>query len=189
MSAAHCFSADKDGPVTKVVVAVGTNVRAGQVSQMRTAVRWVNHPSYRPAVGGQFGISDHGASDIAVVVIDRPFEGVSPIEIDRDPNLGFGESVRIVGFGQTSGAANDGYVKRTGTGMIIQSEANYVRLAGPSTQCFGDSGGPSLRNRGGVERVIGLSSHVSYGGQCFDNWNTRVGVNLDFVDAQMAANR
>ncbi len=148
------------------------------------AVGWAMSPNYVPTQG----IGNHGASDIAIVVLEYA-PGWPTRELYRAPVdwIGdFNRPVRVVGYGAEDASGQGAGVRRTGNGMIMTAEGGFVNLRGDSTQCYGDSGGPSFIDDQGVEKVLGVSSHLSIGGFCGDNWNALTSANLDFLDAHIA---
>jgi hypothetical protein len=183
LTAAHCLNRSAGGgAVNAVYVTTAPSIQSGPY---KLASAWASHPGY---VSAQVGY--RGAHDVAMVVLS---EGLNvPLRQVYRRALSFADfnrSVRVVGYGKTSAAANDGGPRREGRGSIGQVNGGYVNLTGFSTQCFGDSGGPSLINEGGVEKVLGVSSHVSVPGACFDNWNALASDNLAFIDSYVNAYR
>lgn len=98
--------------------------------------------------------------DLAMVEIDEGRLGpaIAPIRtLGRDQILSaaeIGEDVTLVGFGA-------GGERRSGLSTLIEIEADRLTVGSDATQaraCFGDSGGPLLVTRGGVEYLAGVLS-------------------------------
>jgi secreted trypsin-like serine protease len=179
LTAAHCLPDGTSG----LLVTNATNPSAG--ASYVAAGGWMKSPDYVRAAGpGQ-----HGASDIAIIVLNNA-PGWPVRQIYRAPLGGFGDfnrMVRVVGYGAVSGNGVGAGVRRTGFGNVASIANGFVNLRGQSTQCYGDSGGPSFVNDQGVEKVLGVSSHLSFPGQCSDNWNALTSANLTFLDSYIAA--
>jgi len=135
------------------------------------------HPKWDPATGN---------SDIAVVYLDRAFEGVKPLALafaDLDRHF-VGLPLEIVGFGAAGldqdGFPVDAYVKRKGytyyqgapkikplppnphpgiTNPKIRAQLMQLEGSKPlSNGCFGDSGGPSMFKFFGKHYIVGVTS-------------------------------
>jgi secreted trypsin-like serine protease len=179
LTAAHCLKNGVSG------ILVNNETYPTLNSNFVSAGGWAMSPNYAPAQNA----FNHGSSDIAIVVLNSA-PGWPARELYRAPVAGFSDfnrSVRVVGYGATSGNGVGGGVRRTGSGNISSTTNGFVNLRGQSTQCYGDSGGPSFVNDQGVEKVLGVSSHLSFGGQCSDNWNALTSANLEFLDSYIAA--
>lgn len=85
-------------------------------------------------------------NDIALLILEAPAPlTVAPIAIAQSvPDLA-GRDVTLVGFGATSGTADDVGTRRSGTARVMaQSDAELRMSPNPSMSCHGDSGGPVL---------------------------------------------
>ncbi len=179
LTAAHCL---KNG-VSGILVTNATTLTLS--GAYLSAAGWAMAPNYVP----QTGYGNHGASDVAIVVLPSA-PGWPAKQLYRASVGGFGDfnrPVRVVGYGAVDGSGQGGSVRRTGNGAISSTDSGFVNLRGNSTQCYGDSGGPSYINDQGVEKVLGVSSHLSIGGFCGDNWNALTSANLAFLDSYIAA--
>lgn len=130
--------------------------------------------------------------DIAVVVLRAPLN-VAPLPYARAPlaNNDRGATLRLVGYGVTSGrdvqglsAGTKRQVKTTLTAfdnLLVQlGDANH-------NTCEGDSGGPALLSRGGVETIIGVTSYGDQG--CvMGGFDTRVDTYSAWIDGYVMAN-
>jgi secreted trypsin-like serine protease len=180
LTAAHCLqnNAARGTPVDAVVMKKGTQLAVEKSYVL--AEKWQASPDYV-----QFDGAQNGRSDIAVVIL-KSSPGLPALSLYRKPVsfADFNRPVRVVGYGVTAGSAADSGIKRTGAGIITYAFGDgFVRLAGESTQCYGDSGGPSLiKDTDGVEKVLGVSSHLSIAGVCNDNWNALTGPIAAFLD-------
>src|SRR5262249_48009073 len=96
-----------------------------------------------------------------------------------------GKPVRIVGYGidkpQTDPTAKHG-LKKDFTTQIDRVTPGLVWIpAGKSGPCHGDSGGPMLLKKNGVETVVGVA-HVTLKESCRDGANyERLDVYADFI--------
>lgn len=119
--------------------------------------------------GFKFGV----ASDIAVLTLSVPEQGIPPMGLNTAGAPGIGTPGSIVGFGMTSGTSDDYGIKRVGN--IITANCADVNIPQPanicweysgaeggadSNICFGDSGGPLFIDQGVRRAVAGVSSGV-----------------------------
>ncbi|MCA9668643.1 MAG: trypsin-like serine protease [Myxococcales bacterium] len=144
ITAAHCIDS---GPM---------RFEAGGASY--AVVNKLVHPSYQPA-GGFLLVP---IADVALVTLDKQ-PPITPISLHSGAPIK-GKLVTLVGFGRTSELANDGGVKRAATRAISAVHSKDFSFKGVSGAapniCFGDSGGPTLENVGGVEMQIGIHSFL-----------------------------
>jgi hypothetical protein len=146
ITAAHCVArarpgslevfhgADVTGPGSFVVV-----------SDLRT------HPSYDSATG---------ELDVALLFLAEP-SPVAPYSLPTATvaDLQAGASLRAVGFGVTSRAAQDEGLKREGTlALGAVREGSFDASPGPSLTCDFDSGGPVFATIGSGEQLVGITS-------------------------------
>ena len=138
------------------------------------------HPNYSSSV--------LNAYDLAVLVLSQPVSGITPHALAKGtPKVG--ETVTIVGFGITSTGWKNSGTKRVTTNTISSVKSQYIRFSGASggkgNVCSGDSGGPSFRNQGGNEVLVGVHSTASqpcgYAGN-----DMRVDVFHDWIVTQAA---
>ena len=100
-------------------------------------------------------------ADVAVLRLDREVSGVTPIPIAMtSPTKG--ETIVIVGYGKTGEKGQPFGTKRKASNQIDKVTSTTYSMYGSSGSegnvCNGDSGGPSLATRKGVETVIGVHS-------------------------------
>jgi V8-like Glu-specific endopeptidase len=126
--------------------------------------------------------NDGDSYDIGLVRLaeDAP---ITPIGFNSQTmDDGFiGQNPLFVGFGVTSGQAEDAGIKRSVNVPITSFEADGFRYTQPSTgTCFGDSGGPAFLEVGGSLKVIGVTS---WGDQdCAEfGVNTRTDLYSEFI--------
>lgn len=133
-------------------------------------VEAIGHPAF----------DDTEAHDLALVLLGEA-SPAPPMTASASPPAA---QLRLVGFGDTAGGANDGTRKREGTTVVTSSTALSITLgADPSLPCSGDSGGPALA---GTEVVAVISRGdpdcASYGKA------TRVDAHLaDFIASYIVA--
>ena len=96
--------------------------------------------------------------DIAVVVLDSPVPGVSPVQLPTAGSVGAlrqGTPVTAVGYGASTLDVNRGLrytytdVRNTAVGKLNTVNRSYLQISENSAQgygggCFGDSGGPNF---------------------------------------------
>lgn len=111
--------------------------------------------------------------DIALLVLDRPLENVTPMPVRLSRPVGIQETIRSVGYGRNDSGSSGTRLRKTGV---------VVRAVGPGLSpsetalgdnefevgmsiCHGDSGGPAISQSTGA--VIGV---VSRGGECGEDF-------------------
>jgi hypothetical protein len=129
------------------------------------------HPAFEP---------DTYANDLALLALAEraPTEPVPLLAAPADAAL-MGATVRVVGYGTTSGTAIDSGEKRQGTAAVSEVGATTITLRpAPSQPCSGDSGGPQFLAVGGAESLAAVTSHGD--STCADHaTGTRVDAYLD----------
>ncbi|MBN2526321.1 MAG: S1 family peptidase [Deltaproteobacteria bacterium] len=97
-------------------------------------------------------------NDIGILIIEK-FTDAEPVFIDfsmAGSNLKKGDSVTLIGWGQTNDLAEQS-VRRFGTGKIEElNEFGITISPDPSVACFGDSGGAVFVDSGGKEYLYGI---------------------------------
>lgn len=123
-------------------------------------------------------------SDIALIVLDRPIDGVETLDV-RDTGIAEGDHVRAIGFGRLEDGGKAGVkLVRDHVKVLQTSEREF--LVGEAT-CQGDSGGPALDEDTG--EIVGV---VSRGGPNCDgkgahNVYTRTDAFRALIDEAMAS--
>ena len=149
LTAAHCVT-EKDPPYAKLSP---VNFYIGKIytGTKYTAVANFVHPSY---AGGN-------KADVAVLRLDREVTGVTPIPIAMT-SPAKGETIIIVGYGKTGESGAPFGTKRKASNTISSLSSTtysmYGASGGTGNVCNGDSGGPSLATRKGIETVVGVHS-------------------------------
>ena len=174
LTAAHCV--DMAGADPNVTAFFGDDVR-GEGTKIGIGAK-VQHIEWNGSVG---------KNDIAMILLNFPQDPFLPVELNDVAPLSeeIGTAYRHVGFGvydRDTGAA-DGK-KREGTTSITGVDDPDVVLSGDDelSVCFGDSGGPGLISKGGVEYVAGIHSYTTSEDCLPPNGDTRVDVYAeDFV--------
>lgn len=149
LTAAHCLL---HSGTYSVITEEGT---------FRTSVRFSNGP-------GQ--VDD--PNDIGLLVFSAPILSDSNQVFSMADAVHEGDAVTLVGFGCSSIETRMGAgVKRMGTNVIHEKNADYLELLTPKSRssrgiigdsaiagtCYGDSGGPLLVRSGGVYQVAGVT--------------------------------
>jgi hypothetical protein len=150
----------------------------GDASRHHHCARRRTHPGYDP---------NTGANDIAIVLLQRPLAGVTPLPYSRVPLEGNdGKQARIIGYGTTKdGDSSTAGKKNQATVKLSQINAHdFVAATLPVTQCHGDSGGPTLLPINGKETIIGIGwQTVRNDGLCSEGVrDTRIDKFLSFID-------
>jgi V8-like Glu-specific endopeptidase len=103
------------------------------------------------------GYDGKAAHDVAIVVLDRPFDvRPLPVRMRPLPTSAVGSSVRIVGYGQRTRQGLAG-TRRMATTVLRKIEGDLLLVGRTGQQaCEGDSGGPALLRIDGVETIVGL---------------------------------
>jgi secreted trypsin-like serine protease len=127
----------------------------------------------------------YGGHDIALIILEEELD-IEPLPIQRSrlPRSAQGSLVRQIGYGVNDRETQSGAGIKREVRTRLHSIAGNLLFFGDSehTQCHGDSGGPTLRRSGGVERIIGVSSFGSDDGNCYGSFDTRVDAELEFID-------
>ncbi len=149
LTAAHCVSS-KDKPY-KLYSPIHFYIGKLYYGTKYTAVSATMHPNY---AGGN-------KSDLAVLILNKDVTGVTPIPVAKTPPHK-GETIMMIGYGKTGENGLGFGTKRKATNTIKSTTSTTYSMYGSSGSvgniCNGDSGGPSLAIRGGLERVIGVHS-------------------------------
>lgn len=160
MTAAHCVDPVMFGAQTvRITANESLNVDVTRL-----------HPRWNPATL---------ANDLALLQLPSPSaERVLPWSSKPIASADF--DVRAIGFGRTE----DGSMgERRSAKMPVQEVLATTLRIGDLAEvgiCFGDSGGPSLRNENGVERIVGIHS-TSRSAACNDGFDSRVDVAAPFI--------
>jgi hypothetical protein len=150
LTAAHCL-----------LSAGSYTVRTSTGNHM-TSVRYLNGPG---------DVND--TRDIGLLVFSAPITDDPSDILSIGNQVAEGDGVRIVGFGCNSIESRTGTgIKREGSNVISEKNSEYLVLLTPKTNagargiigdatqsgtCFGDSGGPMLKNIGGSWRIVGVT--------------------------------
>jgi hypothetical protein len=112
---------------------------------------------------------------------------VAPVPLAAvGPSLG--ASVKMVGWGETAGDAGDYGTKRTGTALVVATDALTFQVGpGPSLPCTGDSGGPALLSLNGAESIVGITSHGDPACVVSASYTRADAVTADFIEPTFAA--
>ncbi|MFT5354058.1 MAG: V8-like Glu-specific endopeptidase [Polyangiales bacterium] len=187
LTAKHCIYSEPSGggrvweevPAHDLIVIEGTDLTtSGGVVSRRFVREW-------RSTSGAYSDRDLGTGrDIAVLIVDEPFTGITPRGVGRTIP-GNGSNATIVGFGRTNpnpGVESSG-TKYIGNTRIAGSDGQRIQTIGDSWTCQGDSGGPLLVGN----NVVGVTS---YGvGGCGSNSThifVAVAAHLELIDDALA---
>jgi V8-like Glu-specific endopeptidase len=109
--------------------------------------------------------------DCAVLVLEDPITDITPKTYRKAPlpASAVGTTARIVGYGNTNGAAGTGSGTKRELATRIKEVRDGVLTIGSrgAVSCQGDSGGPAFLSEGGEEVIAGISSYGDVG--CVEN--------------------
>ncbi|RHY13638.1 hypothetical protein DYB25_008488 [Aphanomyces astaci] len=188
LTAAHCVANGKPG-----FVAVGTHYIGGTSDGEQISVESsTSHPSYQEAYYG---------FDVAVLKLSRASK-FAPLPLAKD-EVAAQTSVKLFGWGQTSGPSGSNSVVLKENTFVVRSNAecqtrlratnNYRWWPATATHlcaggdvgqasCFGDSGGPLVKSTSSGLALVGV---VSFGEPCakgFPDVYGRVAAFRAFID-------
>ena len=146
LTAAHCVAGPSADGTLEVLF--GRDVADPAAIFGRVAGVQV-HPDYR---------ADGDPADLALLLL-ADSAPVPPVVLNAAALDGssVGQSVRLVGFGQTGPTGDPPGRKRSGTAALSEVHSTQLRIVpGPSLSCHGDSGGPLLSTASGSELLIGV---------------------------------
>ncbi len=108
-------------------------------------------------------------ADLALVTLDRPLEGVTPLQLSRlAPRVS--DRIVAVGYGQVGDRGRSG-VRRFRTDVVVTRTTAFELTVSEST-CSGDSGGPAIDAESG--EVVGILSRGSERCRGGGAWNVYV---------------
>jgi hypothetical protein len=175
LTAAHCVTTHPDP--TTLYASVDPDWNAGH---------WIGvaKVDYDPAFDPMHLDAGH---DVGIIVLVEPVS-LQPLPFNRDFDLSslVSQPVRLVGFGR-DGAENwdSAGVKRQLTTQLDDWGTPFFHVGDDAhSACFGDSGGPALMNRDGVETIIGVNS-FGYAGCTNGVFDARVDLEQRFIDSYL----
>jgi len=198
LTAAHCVCENTEALSNGSAQACDKRPAAGlRVFLQNSGIHQVSAVKVPPSF--KFGT----ASDVAVLTLAAPVQGIPPMAINSAATPPLGTSGSIAGFGVSSAATEDFGIMRAG--KIVTADCADAGVPQPanicweyqggvegedSNICFGDSGGPLFIDQGGQRVVAGISSGV------FDNcqvnsfsFDTNVYQNRRFIQSKIASVR
>lgn len=133
----------------RVIITAAHCVNNGQTATFQVKQ---NQYSSRCTRSSLYPGQDH---DVALCKTDRVVAGVKPASVDAE-RLQIGERVTLLGYGCTrpgGGGGNDGTL-RYGTAEVVGFSNYDVVTQKGAALCFGDSGGPMMRDK----KIVGINS-------------------------------
>ena len=149
LTAAHCLPPNLSVPRDQLEVVFDFDI--SQRTETRRLVTAVAHPSWNEArPGNDVGVASlDGDAPVPAMVY-----GTAPLD---DTNIG--QQVELVGYGITSKNGRGDGIRRKAVGTITVVETTtFDGAPSPGITCNGDSGGPAIVNRNGVDEVVGINS-------------------------------
>ncbi len=152
LTAAHCVEGERGGFIGDTEGTFEVN------GQTYGTTKITVHPNYDP---NNFG----AGNDIAIMKLDRPVNGITPVEINRVvPQIG--QILTLVGFGETgssTGGSNGDFGNKTvGQTPIDNVTATHIEWNfdnhSESNTAAGDSGGPAFVELNGQLYIAGITS-------------------------------
>ena len=188
LTAAHC--------VDPAVIGKGVTYQVFTGADYNDPAQYNNGANYIGVASTQFDpLFDvgnlQGGHDVGLVVTSQAI-GIAPLPLNRAPlvNADNGSAFRLVGYGVNAGTDTGGVsagTKRQTTSTLFSYDDLFLEFKDPKhLTCEGDSGGPALLTRNGVELIAGITSFGDQG--CTQaGFETRVDSYLDLIDSVVAA--
>lgn len=178
LTAAHCMR----GEYKPSVVLQGNNYESSGAIQY-SVTGYTSHPNYDSDDSYDFGIVHiRGTSN------STPTMAIA----DTDDGLTAGAAVTTIGYGMTddpSTGLGRGNRERNVVSQIIKelSPRQIAYAFNGKGSCHGDSGGPSIVVKGGVETIVGVVSHGLTPQDCLgDGADARVSGAIPFLRDELA---
>jgi hypothetical protein len=164
LTAAHCLVEHDGFPLAPDIVwfYVGTNANPSGAAGLPTtgtlyrAEAFYVHPQYD---------DETSENDIGLVRLRDAATGVPTYALNATAMSGswIGNDVFYVGYGVSNDVTQDGGGIKRSTTMTVTDvyQRTYLSAFDGSGVCFGDSGGPGLRQVNGSWRIVGVNSGVS----------------------------
>jgi V8-like Glu-specific endopeptidase len=153
LTAAHCLSPDVAGPIDHVSIFLGDDSTSPTQLADPSLFVDVAETDFDPAFSATGTTHDVG------VVVAASELSPAPVPMNRD-SFGQGDvgrSVRVVGYGESTGAdPSTAGARLSADATIFSVDDEHLGL--DDVICFGDSGGPTLLTKDGVEYVAGIHS-------------------------------
>ena len=154
VTAAHCVDPRDVGADNAIKVFMGDTFDSPWPWLYKPIKEFHVHPDYNPN-------NLFAGNDIAVIITSGAL-AQPPMPMNRvalSP-ADVGQPIRFVGFGRTDASKPESVGRRFQTTLSISLvTAKLVSSQGPtSSTCKGDSGGPGLIKRNGVEFIAGINS-------------------------------
>lgn len=186
LTAAHCVAPSVVGNVTFSVF-LGYDINDRTQANNQANYYQVRETHYDP----KFNVNNlTGGHDIAVVITKNALPRTA-LPMNRTPltNNDIGTTIRLVGYGITSGRDTQGTsagTKRQTTTTLYDYDNLLLYFNDPKhLTCEGDSGGPAFITRNGVEYIAGVTSFGDQGCM-YEGADTRVDIFTSFVDPYIA---
>lgn len=149
LTAAHCLPPYNQTDLADVTVFIGDDTSADSVDI--AVVDATAHPMWQLDLLGY---------DVGLLRLERPAP-VEPLPVSSLTleQTDAGAELRLIGYGTTQNGGRDHGVRYSGIAAIAAIDAYSIYASrSPATTCNGDSGGPALLVRDGVEVVVGVHS-------------------------------
>ncbi len=182
LTAAHCVSEQLHSKDTKYSVFFGGDFNKATQASLHEVAEVHGNPDW------DFNHLELG-HDVGIVVLRDPAPVAAlPLRRDTLDSTEVGASLRLVGYGASTGQPIDGTGLKRQTSTPLDGFDFFTLFYKDAVHltCNGDSGGPALLVRNGVEEIVGITS---FGDQLCKSFgvDTRVDMESNFIDAQLEA--
>jgi secreted trypsin-like serine protease len=181
LTAAHCVSSTLHSAATKYYVFFGSDLNAAKQGDLHAVSEVHAHPDWN--------INNLPAGHDVGIVVLHDATTLAPVPLRRSAlaSTDVGKMLRLVGYGATDGTtlAGTGIKRQTQTALDSFDAVTVTYNDTMHLTCNGDSGGPALLSRNGVEEIVGLTS---FGDKACTQFgvDTRVDAELAFIDPLVA---
>jgi hypothetical protein len=191
LTCAHCVDRMNEHLAGNAAISVisGTSARGG-IDAFASVAEAVLHPAWIPGME----VDSDGGTDLAVLRLTAPFDGLEPVPMntDRLDATWLGRELELVGWGATTDDQVDGGVKRHAYVPVTDLPDPFVETGSAGlgiNACYGDSGGAVLYEGEiiGVPAVIWWTEGTPDGCVGGWAWQLRTDLRMAFVEETLAA--
>jgi secreted trypsin-like serine protease len=162
LTAAHCVvPASGEYSGWKVSFEATTTQDGGMVNPI-AVTKAIAHPDFDRLQG-------FGAGDVALLFLERAPAGLEPMPIVDKLDQAVGDTMTFIGYGATDTTPDGNTLlggndrRRQVTVQISAISDTFLEYKGTQGLCGGDSGGPTVMNIGGVEKIVATNDLTGVG--------------------------